>query len=202
MGLYDIAYMLAVPEMTVTAPKDADELVGLLRAGLAHDGPFCTRYPRDKAPAEPRPVSQIPAVPYGTWEMLREGREVALLAVGTMVLPAVEAAEHLAAEGFDCTVVNCRFLKPLDSAMLESVVRSHRTIVTIEEGTIVNGFGAHLAERLQTTNPDVRVVALGVPDRLMEQAPRADQLAALGLTADGIARRVSALAHEESLEPR
>ena len=202
MGLYDIAYMLAVPEMTVTAPKDADELVGLLRAGLAHDGPFCTRYPRDKAPAEPRPVSQIPAVPYGTWEMLREGREVALLAVGTMVLPAVEAAEHLAAEGFDCTVVNCRFLKPLDSAMLESVVRSHRTIVTIEEGTIVNGFGAHLAERLQTTNPDVRVVALGVPDRLMEQAPRADQLAAFGLTADGIARRVSALAHEESLEPR
>ena len=202
MGLYDIAYMLAVPEMTVTAPKDADELVGLLRAGLAHDGPFCTRYPRDKAPTEPRPVSQIPAVPYGTWEMLREGREVALLAVGTMVLPAVEAAEHLAAEGFDCTVVNCRFLKPLDSAMLESVVRSHRTIVTIEEGTIVNGFGAHLAERLQTTNPDVRVVALGVPDRLMEQAPRADQLAAFGLTADGIARRVSALAHEESLEPR
>ncbi len=86
--------------------------------------------------------------------------------------------------------------------MLASLTRAHRILVTIEEGTIVNGFGAHLAERLQTTTPDVRVVALGVPDRLMDQAPRADQLAAFGLTADGIARRVSALAHEESLEPR
>lgn len=202
MGLFDIAYMLAVPEMTVTAPKDADELTGLLRTALAHDGPFSTRYPRDKAPAEPRPVADVPAVPYGTWESLREGSEIALLAVGTMVLPAVAAAEQLAKDGFDCSVVNCRFLKPLDEAMLTSLTRSHRILFTIEEGTIVNGFGAHLAERLQTTTPDVRVVALGVPDRLMPQAPRAEQLASFGLTADGIARRVAALAHEESLEPR
>ncbi|HET8632713.1 MAG TPA: 1-deoxy-D-xylulose-5-phosphate synthase [Gemmatimonadales bacterium] len=202
MGLYDIAYMLAVPEMTVTAPKDADELVGLLRTALAHNGPFSTRYPRDKAPADPSPVSSVPAVPYGTWESLREGGEIALLAVGTMVQPAVAAAEQLAADGIECSVVNCRFLKPLDEAMLASLTRTHRILVTIEEGTIVNGFGAHLAERLQTTTPDMRVVALGVPDKLMEQAPRADQLAMFGLTADGIARRVSALAHEESLEPR
>ncbi len=75
MGLYDIAYMLAVPGMTVTAPKDGDELIGLLRTALAHtDGPFCTRYPRDKAPAEPRPAAEIPAVPYGTWEQLRAGQ--------------------------------------------------------------------------------------------------------------------------------
>jgi 1-deoxy-D-xylulose-5-phosphate synthase len=202
MGLYDIAYMLAVPGMTVTAPKDADELAGLLRTALAHDGPFCTRYPRDKAPADPSPVSSVPAVPYGTWESLREGGDIALLAVGTMVQPAAAAAEQLAADGMECAVVNCRFLKPLDEAMLASLTRSHRILVTIEEGTIVNGFGAHLAERLQTTTPDVRVVALGVPDKLMDQAPRADQLAAFGLTAEGIARRVSALAHEESLEPR
>ncbi|HET7603076.1 MAG TPA: 1-deoxy-D-xylulose-5-phosphate synthase [Gemmatimonadales bacterium] len=202
MGLYDIAYMMAVPEMTVTAPKDADELVGLLRTALAHNGPFSTRYPRDKAPADPSPVASIPAVPYGTWESLREGGDIALLAIGTMVQPAVAAAEQLAAEGIDCSVVNCRFLKPLDEAMLASLTRTHRILVTIEEGTIVNGFGAHLAERLQTTTPDVRVVALGVPDRIMDQAPRADQLASFGLTAEGIARRVSALAHEESLEPR
>jgi 1-deoxy-D-xylulose-5-phosphate synthase len=202
MGLYDIAYMLAVPGMTVTAPKDADELAGLLRTALAHDGPFSTRYPRDKAPAEPSPVAGVPAVPYGTWEMLREGSEIALLAVGTMVLPAVAAAEQLARDGIDCSVVNCRFLKPLDEAMLASLTRTHRVLVTIEEGTIVNGFGAHLAERMQTTTPDVRVMALGVPDKLMEQAPRAEQLASFGLTADGIARRVAALAHEESLEPR
>ena len=202
MGLYDIAYMLAVPGMTVSAPADADELVGLLRTALAHDGPFCTRYPRDKAPADPRPAAEIPAVPYGTWELRRQGRDVAILAVGTMVAPAERAAERLAGEGLDCTVVNCRFLKPMDEAMLATLAQGHRTLVTVEEGTIVNGFGAYLAERMQTTNPETRVVALGVPDRLIEQAPRAQQLETFGLTADGIARRVAALHHEESLEPR
>ena len=202
MGLYDIAYLLAVPGMTVTAPKDADELTGLLRTALAHDGPFATRYPRDKAPAAPRPVSEVPAVPYGTWERLREGSEIALLAVGTMVQPALGAAERLAAEGVDCTVVNCRFIKPMDDRMLEELTGRHRVLVTIEEGTIVNGFGAHLAERMQTLHPEVRVVALGVPDRLIEQAPRADQLERFGLTADGIARRVVALRNEESFEAR
>jgi len=203
MGLYDIAYMLAVPGMTVTAPKDGDELIGLLRAGLAHTAaPFCTRYPRDKAPADPRPARETPAVPYGTWEQLRSGREVAILAVGTMVLPAVQAAELLAAEGIECSVVNCRFLKPLDTAMLDALTARHHTLVTVEEGTIVNGFGAYLAETLQTTHPETRVVALGVPDRLVEQAPRADQLETFGLTAGGIARRITALQHEESLEAR
>ncbi|MET1019491.1 MAG: 1-deoxy-D-xylulose-5-phosphate synthase [Microterricola sp.] len=203
MGLYDIAYMLAVPGMTVTAPKDGDELVGLLRTALAHTGgPFCTRYPRDKVPSEPRPVSEIPPVPYGTWESLREGRDLAILAVGTMVQPALQAAERLAATGIEAAVVNCRFLKPLDSTMLEAIAREHRTIVTVEEGTVVNGFGAYLAELLQTTRPEVRVVALGIPDKLVEQAPRADQLQEFGLTADGIARRISALVREESLEAR
>jgi 1-deoxy-D-xylulose-5-phosphate synthase len=203
MGLYDIPYMLAVPGMTVTAPKDGDELIGLLRTALAHsEGPFCTRYPRDKAPAEPRPTSEIPAVPYGTWEQLRSGKDVAILAVGTMVQPAQQAAELLAADGIGCAVINARFLKPLDHAMLELLLQEHRTLVTLEEGTIVNGFGAYLAETLQTTHPEVRVVALGIPDRLIEQAPRAEQLEACGLTAAGIARRITALQQEESLEAR
>jgi 1-deoxy-D-xylulose-5-phosphate synthase len=202
MGLYDIAYMLAVPGMTVTAPKDADELVGLLRCSLAHDGPFCTRYPRDKVPVAPRPVAEVPPVPYGTWEMLRAGRDIAILAVGTMVQPAEQAAAQLAADGVECSVVNCRFLKPFDSTMLEAIAREHRTIVTVEEGTVVNGFGAYLAETMQTLRPEVRVIALGVPDKLVEQAPRPDQLAQFGLTADGIARRITALVREESLETR
>ncbi|MEO6055946.1 MAG: 1-deoxy-D-xylulose-5-phosphate synthase [Gemmatimonadales bacterium] len=203
MGLYDIAYMLAVPGMTVTAPKDGNELIGLLRTALAHTaGPFCTRYPRDKAPAAPRPAAEIPAVPYGTWERLRRGKDVAILAVGTMVPPAQEAAELLAADGIDCAVINARFLKPLDLSMLEALVQEHRTIVTVEEGTIVNGFGAYLAETLQTTHPETRVVALGVPDRLIEQAPRIEQLELFGLTAAGIARRITALQLEESLEAR
>jgi 1-deoxy-D-xylulose-5-phosphate synthase len=203
MGLYDIAYMLAVPGMTVTAPKDGEELIGLLKTALGrHSGPFCTRYPRDKAPAEPRPVAAVPAVPYGTWERIREGKDLAILAVGTMVEPSRRAAEQLAAEGIDCAVVNCRFLKPMDSGMLQVLAAQHRTLVTVEEGTIVNGFGACLSETLQTTHPEVRVIALGVPDRLIEQAPRAEQLETFGLTAGGIARRLRALHSEESIEAR
>ena len=202
MGLYDIAYMLAVPGMTVTAPRDGDEMIGLLRTSLAHDGPFCIRYPRDKAPTEPRPAAEVVAVPYGTWELLREGKDVAILAVGTMVENSRKAAEELAAEGIDAAVVNCRFMKPLDTGMLQVLAAQHRTLVTVEEGTIVNGFGAYLAETLQTTNPEVRVVALGIPDKLVEQAPRAEQLEAFGLSAGGIARRLRALHSEESVEAR
>jgi 1-deoxy-D-xylulose-5-phosphate synthase len=203
MGLYDIAYMLAVPGMTVTAPKDADELIGLLKTALVHqDGPFCTRYPRDKVPADPRPLAAIDPVPYGTWEQLREGKDVAILAVGTMVQPSLQAADQLAAEGIDATVVNCRFLKPVDSAMLQVLAAQHHTLVTVEEGTVVNGFGAYLSEILHTTHPEVRVIALGVPDRLVEQAPRAEQLESFGLTAGGIARRLRALHSEEGVEAR
>jgi 1-deoxy-D-xylulose-5-phosphate synthase len=98
--------------------------------------------------------------------------------------------------------VNCRFLKPMDTGVLEAMLQRHGLIVSIEEGTVVNGFGAYLSERLHTTHPSARVVALGVPDRLMEQAPRAQQLESFGLTADGNTRRVRALAQEESLEAR
>ncbi|MBK6779370.1 MAG: 1-deoxy-D-xylulose-5-phosphate synthase [Gemmatimonadetes bacterium] len=203
MGLYDIAYMLAVPGMTVAAPRDGDEMIGLLRTALAHaDGPFSLRYPRDKVPAEPRPAAEIAAVPYGTWQLLRDGKDVAILAVGTMVEPSLQAATQLAAEGIDAAVVNCRFLKPLDTGMLQVLAAQHRTFVTVEEGTIVNGFGAYLAETLQTTNPEVRVVALGIPDKLVEQAPRTEQLEAFGLSAGGIARRLRALHSEESVEAR
>jgi 1-deoxy-D-xylulose-5-phosphate synthase len=192
MGLYDIAYMLAVPGMTVTAPKDGDELVGLLRTALAHDGPFCTRYPRDKAPVDPNPIGSVPAVPYATWELLHPGTDVAILGVGTMVPAAVEAAAILAAEGIDAAAVNARFLKPLDEMMLAEIVSSCRLIVTVEEGTVVNGFGAMLARQLQMTNPAVRVVAMGIADELIMQAPRNDQLAHQGLTAEGIVKQVRA----------
>ncbi|MEK6689322.1 MAG: 1-deoxy-D-xylulose-5-phosphate synthase [Gemmatimonadota bacterium] len=202
MGLYDIPYMLAVPGMTVTAPRDGNELVGLLRTALDHDGPFCTRYPRDKAPTQPTRTADIPAVPYGSWELLRPGREVAILAVGTMVDPALEAAGRLAAEGFDPAVVNCRFLKPIDQAMADALALTCHTFVTIEEGTVANGFGAYLSGLLQEPHPEVRVVPVGVPDLLQEQAPRATQLGRFGLTGEGIAKRIAALHHEGRLEPR
>jgi len=202
MGLYDIPYLLAVPHMTVAAPRDGAELIGLLRCALAHEGgPFSLRYPRDKAPDEPPPAAEVAPVPYGTWEVLRAGKDCAILAVGVMCGPARAAADALAAEGFDVTVVDCRFLKPVDREMLEALVRDHRVLVTVEDGAVVNGFGAMLAGIVQTTAPEVRVVALGVPDRTFEHAPRAAQLAAVGLTGEGLAARIRALAAEESLHP-
>jgi 1-deoxy-D-xylulose-5-phosphate synthase len=203
MGLYDIPYLLTVPHMTVTAPRDGRELIGLLRCALEHDGgPFSLRYPRDKAPGQAPPAAEVAAVPYGSWEVLRTGRDCALLAVGVMCQPALEAAEALAAEGLDLTVVNCRFLKPMDRAVLDALVRDHRLLVTVEDGAVVNGFGAAVSGLLQTTSPEVRVVPLGVPDRTYEHAPRAQQLADVGLNAAGIAARVRALAAEESPSPR
>lgn len=199
MGLYDIPYMLAVPNMTVTAPRDGAEMIGLLRCALAHTtGPFSLRYPRDKAPSEPPLAAEVPPVKYGTWEMLRQGRQCAILGVGVMCAPALEAADALKADGFDVSVVNARFLKPVDRAMLEALVQSHSLLVTVEDGCVVNGFGAYLAELVQTIAPDVRVIALGAPDRTYEHAPRPQQLAEVGLTAEGIAARIRALHAEEA----
>src|SRR5947209_2177408 len=199
MGLYDIAYMLAVPHMTVTAPKDSAELIGLLRCALQHpDGPFSIRYPRDRAPGEAPPAAEVAPIPYGTWELLRKGRECALLAVGAMCQPALAAAELLAADGLDVSVVNCRFVKPVDRELLDGLLRDHRLLVPVEDGTVTNGFGAQLAGLVATLAPDVRLGLLGVPDRTYEHAPRAQQLAEVGLTGSAIAARVRALAAEES----
>ena len=200
MGLYDIAYMLAVPNMTVTQPKDAPELIGLLRCALAHkDGPFSLRYPRDNAPAPAPPAAEVAPIEYGTWEMLRQGKDCAILAVGVMCQPAMDAAEMLASEGLDVSVVNCRFMKPLDRDMLRTIVADHRFLVTVEDGTVVNGFGACVSAVVHETAPEVRVKVMGVPDRTFEHAARSLQLAWVGLTAEGIAESVRARATEESL---
>jgi 1-deoxy-D-xylulose-5-phosphate synthase len=200
MGLYDIAYLLAVPNMTVTAPKDGAELIGLLRCALEHtDGPFSIRYPRDKAPGAAPPAAEVAPIRYGTWELLRKGRECALLAVGPMCQAALAAAEQLTAEGLDVTVVNCRFLKPVDRELLDALLRDHRLLVPVEDGTVTNGFGAYLAGFVQTVAPETRVVPLGAPDTTYEHAPRAQQLAQVGLSGAGIATRVRALAAEASL---
>lgn len=200
MGLYDIAYMLAIPGMTVTAPKNGTEMLSLLRAGVEqNDGPFSLRYPRDTAPDAVPAMATIPAAPIGTWEVLRRGHDFAILAVGTMVSPALAAAETLAAEGLDVTVVNCRYMKPYDAVTLNAVLADHTQILTIEEGTVVNGFGAHMSAVVQTLSPSVRVAVHGVPDRIVYSASRAKQLATLGLDSIGIAARVRALHESEAM---
>jgi 1-deoxy-D-xylulose-5-phosphate synthase len=200
MGLYDIAYLLAVPDMTVTAPRDATEMLALLRTAANHTaGPFSIRYPRDTAPDVPPAIAEIPPVPYGTWDVPRRGSEIAILAVGTMVNPALEAAESLAVEGFDPTVVNCRFIKPYDALTLAGILAEHRQVLVVEEGTVVNGFGAYIASVVERLEPSVRVVVHGVPDRIMPAASRAKQLAITGLDAAGIAERVRALHESEAV---
>jgi 1-deoxy-D-xylulose-5-phosphate synthase len=200
MGLYDIAYMLAVPGMVVTAPKNGKEMVALLRSGLSHqNGPFCLRYPRDAAPDIVPPAAEIEAIPHATWEVLRRagsgGRDarkpIAILAVGTMVQPSLGAADILAEAGTSATVVNCRYLKPHDEKVLSEILADHTNVLVVEEGTIVNGFGAHMAAVIGELDPAVRVVTHGVPDDFIDQAPRAIQLARVGLDASGIARRAT-----------
>lgn len=133
-------------------------------------------------------MADVPAVPYGSWEVVRRGRGLAMLAVGTMVLPALEAARRLAEAGVEATVVNCRFLKPYDREVFEEVVGSHRAILTLEEGTVVNGFGSFMAREIDAfvEGRPIHVQSLGLPDHFVEHGPRRELLADLGLDADGI----------------
>jgi 1-deoxy-D-xylulose-5-phosphate synthase len=199
MGLYDIAYMLAVPNMVVTAPRDSRQMLGLLRTAMGQEKPFSVRYPRDSAPDVAPPMAEIPAVSFGSWEVLRQGSEVAIVAVGTMVRPSLEAAESLAGEGLHVTVVDARFLKPLDEVTLQALLASHRLLLSVEEGTVVNGFGAYLAAVVQRLDPGVRVIAHGVPDRIVYAASRVRQLAQCGLDSAGIAAKVRALHDAEAI---
>jgi 1-deoxy-D-xylulose-5-phosphate synthase len=199
MGLYDIAYLLAVPNFTVTAPKDGREMLALLRSAVENDKPWSIRYPRDASPDEPPHVREIDRIPYGTWEVLRKGQEVAILAVGTMVNPSLAAAELLSRDGINVTVVNCRFMKPYDEVTLAAVLASHQRVLVVEEGTVVNGFGAFMTSVIQKHDESVRVQTAGVPDRIMVAAPRKRQLEQCGLHPEGIASRVRAMLESEAL---
>jgi len=204
-GTLDIAYMLAIPGMTVTAPKDGAEMLALLRlATQRFDGPWSVRWPRASVPEAVPHLAEIASVEPYTWEILRNGADCVLLATGTMVLASLAAAEALAADGIRCTVVNCRFLKPYDRDVLEEMARSHPLVVTVEEGQVSNGFGAFLAREIDgldlATRP--RVSALGLPDAFVEHGTREELLADVGLDVPGIAGHVRGLVRRAAeLEP-
>lgn len=192
-GVLDIAYMLSIQGMTVTAPKDGAEMLALLRlATQAEDGPWSVRWPRAAVPEEVPHLSQIPEIEPHTWEVLRNGGDCVILATGTMVLPSVAAASLLEAEGIRSTVVNCRFLKPFDREVFEEMVRSHPVVVTVEEGQVINGFGAYMAREIDELELDhpPRVSAMGIPDSFIEHGSRDELLADIGLDAKGIAEHV------------
>ena len=211
-GMFDIAYMLAVPTMTVTAPKDGAEMLGLLRAGVDHlEGPFCLRYPRDAVPEEVPPISEVAPVPYASWEVLRKGRGLAILAVGTMVHTSLDVAQRLSARGIEATVVNCRYLKPYDREVLLDVVANHSAVLVVEEGTVVNGFGAFISREIcnavkerageGTEAPTIRIDTVGIPDDFVQHGSRGELIAELGLDVNGIEARALSLA-DHALIPR
>jgi len=191
-GVFDLTYLRMVPGMVVMAPKDENELRHLLATAVAReDGPCAVRYPRGTGLGVALDGPPTP-LPIGRAEVLREGEDVCLLAVGSMVAPAVQAATTLAGLGLSAQVVNMRFIKPLDEDLLADVWQRHRLVVTVEEGALMGGFGAGVLEWAadRGDGADVQVVRLGIPDRFQDQASRAELLEDLGLTADGIASRV------------
>jgi 1-deoxy-D-xylulose-5-phosphate synthase len=194
-GAFDLAYLRCIPGMVVMAPKDEDELRHMIATGLAHPGPAAVRYPRGPAPGvkmegPPRPL------PIGRGEIVADngGRVVAIVAVGTMVEPAVAAAAALAGEGVGAVVVNARFVKPLDEELLTRLAAECGAVVTVEEGTSVGGFGAAVLELLARRGMHgVRVEVLGLPDEFVEQGDVKVQRKAFRLDREGIAAAARAL---------
>lgn len=195
-GVLDIPYMLSIPGMTVTAPKDGAEMLALLRLGTQQsEGPWSVRWPRASVPEEVPHLSEIEHLEPYSWEVLRNGGDVVLLATGTMVLSALEAAEELGSSRIAATVVNCRFLKPYDRATFEEMVRSHPLVVTLEEGQVSNGFGAFMAREILEMDLErqPRVATVGIPDDYIDHGSRDGLLEELDLHPAGIARRVTTL---------
>jgi 1-deoxy-D-xylulose-5-phosphate synthase len=191
-GLLDIAYLRGVPNLVAMAPKDEGEMRDMMATMLAHEGPAAMRYPRGGgAGADVEREPQLLEI--GKAEILRDaGSGVAIVAYGSMVHPALQAAEQLSRDGVEATVVNARFVKPLDAGLLLALARTKRLIVTVEEAYLAGGFGAAVLELLEENGlqDSVRVVRMGIPDRWVTHGDAKLLLAKYGLDADGIYTRV------------
>lgn len=192
-GVFDYAFLRTVPNMVVMAPKDEPECRAMLSLGLAIDGPSAVRYPRGAGMGVPAGQS-LEALPLGRGEILREGKpdaeghSVAILAFGSMVGPALAAAERL-----DAAVANMRFVKPIDAALVEDLANRYSLLVTVEEHQVMGGAGSAVAETLVALGervPMVPIFHLGIPDVFIDQGDPAKLLARLGLDAEGIERAV------------
>ncbi len=197
-GAYDLAYLSSLPDMTVSAPRDGNELRNLLFTALNEDisGPFAIRYPKESVIRLDEEIRYQP-VPVGSWEQLLEGENVALLAVGPLVEESLRAAALLADQGINPTVINCRYIKPMDRERLAELV-DYQLVVTLEEGNIVNGFGAMAANLLYSEfGFRGKLRKLGFRDVNIEHATRSEQVNATGLDAAGIAGTVKELLDKE-----
>ena len=190
-GVFDLSFLRSIPGIVLAAPKDGNELRNLMYTGLNHwKGPFVVRYP--KASSMVFDESLTPeAVEVGSWEVLKEGNDLVILAVGSMVPEARHAVEK---QNLDVQLVNARFVKPLDEKMLDKISRQFSTVVTIEEGSLEGGFGPAVLYALNERNFGGKVHHLGIPDEFVEHGDRRRLLNELGLTSERIAETVSKLA--------
>ncbi len=195
-GLLDIAYLRGVPNIVLMAPKDEGEMRDMLFTMVEHVGPAAMRYPRGSGIGVAIDV-EPELLEIGKGEILRDGGEIAIVAYGSMVHPSLQAAENLAKEKIETTVVNARFVKPLDAQLLLALAKTKRLIVTVEEAYLAGGFGSAVLELLEENGlqDKVRVVRMGIPDRLVTHGDAKLLLAKYGLDADGIFMRV-----KESIE--
>ena len=191
-GAFDYAYLRHMPNMVVMAPKDENELQHMLKTGLSYEGPASVRYPRGVSMGVPMD-RELKELTIGKGELLREGTDVAIIAIGVSVWPAVKAAEQLSQEGLSTAVINARFVKPLDQELIVSVAKRVRYVVTVEEGCKMGGFGSAVLEALSDAGVNVRTKVLGLPDWYIEQGPQDLLRERYGLTTDGIYRSVREL---------
>lgn len=190
-GVLDLSMLRQVPNMIVMAPRDEDELRHMLKTAIHFDqGPVAIRYPRGSGVGVSL-SSRLRLIDIGTWETLRQGSDVAILAVGSMVQPALEAAEFLSQKSIEVGVINCRFVKPLDTKTLRDAASRYAHLLAVEENVLAGGFGAGVLEFLEAENlKETSVARLGLPDRFIEQGPKGVLLSQLGLDAQGIASSV------------
>lgn len=197
-GAFDLSYLRLMPGMTVAAPKDQAELRDLLWAALERREPVAIRYPRGEGPLK-RVEDEPGDLLWGTWEVVREGKDLAILAVGRMVENALAAAESLEGKGLRAQVVNARFVKPMDMDMLRDVVDSFGSVVTVEENSLAGGFGEAVASALHSLGFDGVFLSLGLPDRFIGHGKVEELWRDLGLDGPGVANRIwSAMATREA----
>jgi len=192
-GMYDIAFLRCLPNMTIMAPKDEAELQRMVVTGINHtSGPITMRYPRGNGYGVPLMEEGWEELPIGKAEILRNGDDLLILGYGSMVYPAMQTAEILSEHGIEATVINARFVKPLDTELILPLAQRIGRVVTLEEGCLMGGFGSAVAEALLDNNVVVPVMRLGVPDTLVDHATPEQSFASLGLNPSQMCDRILA----------
>ena len=201
-GVFDLAYLRCIPGMVIMAPKDENELRDMLYTAIEYEGgPIALRYPRGNAIGVPSKPG-FETVPIGKGEIVRPGHDVAILAIGNMVYPSTKAAEELAKEEISAEVVNMRFVKPLDEALIGNILSRFKCIVTVEDAAVHGSFGSAVLECIaEKQHSGVRVKVHGVPDEFIEQGTPQELHKILKLDAPGIAQVVKQFLLETSLRP-